>query len=69
MEETVRVVVDAMGGDNAPTEIIKGAVAAVNGRSDIHVILTGQKDTVERELAKYQYPRGAIEVVHASQVS
>lgn len=68
MEETVRVVVDAMGGDNAPTEIIKGAVAAVNGRSDIHVILTGQKDTVERELAKYQYPQGAIEVVHASQV-
>ncbi|MDD6616065.1 MAG: phosphate acyltransferase PlsX [Lachnospiraceae bacterium] len=68
MEETVRIVVDAMGGDNAPTEIVKGAVAAVNGRSDIHVILTGQKDTVERELAKYQYPRGSIEVVHASQV-
>ena len=30
MSETVRVVVDAMGGDNAPGEIVKGAVEAVN---------------------------------------
>ena len=28
MSEIVRVVVDAMGGDNAPGEIVKGAVAA-----------------------------------------
>ena len=30
MAETVRVVVDAMGGDNAPGEIVKGAVEALN---------------------------------------
>ena len=29
MSETVRVAVDAMGGDNAPGEIVKGAVQAV----------------------------------------
>ena len=38
MAETVRVVVDAMGGDNAPTEPVKGAVDAVMERSDILVI-------------------------------
>lgn len=68
MEETVRVVVDAMGGDNAPGEIVKGAVAAVNGRSDIHVILTGQKERIDEELAKYSYPKDRLEIVHTSQV-
>ncbi|MDO4297264.1 MAG: phosphate acyltransferase PlsX [Lachnospiraceae bacterium] len=68
MKETVRIVVDAMGGDNAPGEIVKGAVAAVKGRSDIHIILTGLADKIEKELSRYQYPDGSIEVVHTSQV-
>ena len=53
MSEIVRVVVDAMGGDNAPEEIVKGAIAAVNNHEDIHLILTGLQDAVERELKKY----------------
>ena len=47
MSEIVRVVVDAMGGDNAPGEIVKGAVAAANKHEDMHLILTGLKDAVE----------------------
>ena len=42
MAETVRVVVDAMGGDNAPAEPVKAAVEAVTEREDIVVILTGR---------------------------
>ena len=53
MGETVKVVVDAMGGDNAPGEIVKGAVQAVISHENIHVILTGQEDVVKKELAKY----------------
>ncbi|MCD8021972.1 MAG: phosphate acyltransferase, partial [Lachnospiraceae bacterium] len=34
MSDTIRVVVDAMGGDNAPGELVKGAVQAVNGRDN-----------------------------------
>lgn len=68
MSEMVRVVVDAMGGDNAPEEIVKGAVQAVNARDDIHVILTGYQDAVSRELAKYTYPKERVEVVHTSMV-
>mgnify|MGYP000122731991 CR=1 FL=1 len=52
MAEQVRVVVDAMGGDNAPAEPVKAAVEAVTERQDIKVILTGKQDVIEGELAK-----------------
>lgn len=68
MAETVRVVVDAMGGDNAPGEIVKGAVEAVNLDSAIQVILTGRQEAVQAELAKYTYPKEQIEVVHCDEV-
>lgn len=48
----IRVAVDAMGGDNAPGEIIKGAVLAAQ-KGDVEIILTGPIDILERELAKY----------------
>ena len=69
MAEQVRVVVDAMGGDNAPVEPVKAAVEAVTERQDIKVILTGKQDVIERELAKYSgYPKEQIQIVNASEV-
>lgn len=68
MTEITKVVVDAMGGDYAPAEPVKGAVDAVKSRSDIKVILVGQEDVVKEELAKYTYPEDQIEVVHAEEV-
>ena len=35
----IRIVVDAMGGDNAPGEIVKGAIDALNERKEITIIL------------------------------
>ena len=67
-QEITRVALDAMGGDNAPGELVKGAVDAVNGRSDIKVLLVGQQDVVEKELKQYSYPKEQIEVVHAEEV-
>ena len=63
MSETVRVAVDAMGGDNAPGEIVKGAVQAVQAEKDIKVFLVGRQDAVNAELAKYTYDKEKIEVV------
>ena len=57
MSETVRVVVDAMGGDNAPGEIVKGAVEAVRAENDIKVFLVGRQDAVNAELEKYTYDK------------
>lgn len=69
MSEMVKVVVDAMGGDNAPEEPVKAAVEAVKEKENIQVILTGVQDVIEAELRKYpDYPKDRIRVVHASQV-
>ena len=57
-----------MGGDNAPGEIVKGAVDAVTERNDITVCLTGQKDVIEKELSKYTYKKEQIEIVDAPEV-
>lgn len=68
MQERVKVVVDAMGGDNAPAEIVKGAVEAVNERKDIKVFLTGKKPVVDAQLQNYTYDKDQIEVVDAQEV-
>ena len=60
MQSTTRVALDAMGGDNAPAEVVKGAVDAVNKRNDIKIFLIGQKVPVERELSLYTYPKEQI---------
>ena len=69
MEKEITVVaVDAMGGDNAPTELVKGAVDAVKQRDDIKILLVGIEDVVSQELQKYEYQKDRIEVVNATEV-
>ncbi len=68
MDDVTKVAVDAMGGDNAPVEIVKGAVEAVNENSRIKVYLTGKQDIIEEELAGYTYNKEQIEVVNATEV-
>ena len=60
----VRVTVDAMGGDYAPLEIVKGAVQ-VAGEDGIEVILVGIEDIVLREIAKYDVTNLSLRVVNA----
>ena len=48
MSEITRVALDAMGGDNAPREMVKGAVEAVRKRKDIKVLLTGKEDVIRK---------------------
>ncbi|HBN56548.1 MAG TPA: phosphate acyltransferase PlsX [Lachnospiraceae bacterium] len=67
MQELIKVAVDAMGGDHAPLEIVKGAVEAVNGRENIKVFLVGKEEAVRAELEKYQYDPARVEVVNATE--
>lgn len=46
MQEMIKVALDAMGGDNAPDEIIKGAMEAVGLREDIKVFLVGKEELI-----------------------
>ncbi|MCJ7834239.1 phosphate acyltransferase PlsX [Cuneatibacter sp. NSJ-177] len=68
MEERTRVAVDAMGGDNAPGEIVKGAVEALNKSEKIQVFLVGQEEVVKKELAAYSYDKERLTVVNATEV-
>ena len=67
MQDMIHVAVDAMGGDNAPAEIVKGSVDAVLSRSDIHVILVGMEDSIKQELSRYQYPQSQITIQNATE--
>ncbi len=68
MAEMVNVAVDAMGGDNAPGEIIKGAIEAVNVEKRVKVFLVGKEEAMQKELAKYTYDAAQVEVVHAEEI-
>ncbi len=64
----MNVVLDAMGGDHAPTVNIDGALETVHESEDIHVTLVGDEATIRKELKGRKYKAGSISIVHASQV-
>lgn len=68
MSAEIKVVVDAMGGDNAPEAPVHGAVDALNEADNINVILVGRTDDIKKELSKYTYDEKRIEIVHADDV-
>lgn len=68
MSKNVVIALDAMGGDYAPAETVKGAVEAVNEHPEIKVILVGKEDAVKAELSQYTYDSENIEVVNATEI-
>ena len=68
MQEITKIALDAMGGDNAPCEVVKAAVKATQNRDDIFIYLVGQEDVVNEELAKYTEDKSHIQVVDAPEV-
>ena len=64
----VRVAVDAMGGDYAPEELIKGAILAAQ-KDDVEIVLVGSMNMLEKELAKYKFSNNLpIRCVEANEV-
>ena len=61
----MKIVIDVLGGDYSPDEIIKGAVTAVNLISDVEIILTGDKQKIGEILQSVGYSGDRIEIVHA----
>ena len=68
MSEWIKVAVDAMGGDYAPKEPVKGAVEAVNEKEELFIYLVGQEAAIQKELEQYTYPKDRIQVVAAEEV-
>ena len=48
----MKIIVDAMGGDHAPLEIVKGAAAAARKRSDLTIVLVGKEEEVKKAAAQ-----------------
>src|SRR5438067_4237501 len=64
---TARVALDAMGGDNAPGEIIAGAVQAAR-EYGIGVYLVGREEVIRAELAKHDTNGLDLPIVHTDEV-
>ena len=69
----IKVALDVMGGDNAPYEIVKGAVLAVNENKDLKVYLVGQTAVVHDTLNRLRgeglvINMNALEIIEASEV-
>ena len=63
----MKILIDVMGGDNAPQVPIEAAVKAAN-ELGVHRVLVGDTDTINNELAKYTYPEDKISIAHAPDV-
>ena len=67
-DDKIKIALDGMGGDYAPSEIVKGAVLAAE-KQDVEILLVGARDILEEELAKYKLPRhSSIRLVEAKEV-
>lgn len=63
----MKIALDAMGGDHAPVETVKGAIDAL-AHIESTIVLIGDADAIKAELNKYDYDKARVEVVHASEV-
>lgn len=63
----IRIAVDAMGGDYAPAEIVKGAVDAAR-RYNIAILLVGRREAIEGQLVQLNTQGLSIDIVEASEV-
>src|SRR5579859_7948962 len=67
MSATVRVALDAMGGDNAPGEIVLGAVQAAR-EYNMGVYLVGREEAIRAELAKHDITGLDLPIIHTDEV-
>ena len=63
----MRIVIDGMGGDHAPEEIVKGAVAAAKDIGD-EIFIVGDPAAIRKELEKCRYEGDQIQIVPAHEV-
>jgi glycerol-3-phosphate acyltransferase PlsX len=64
----VKIIVDAMGGDNAPGEIVKGAISAAKARPGLEIVLVGREAEVRSAAGACGGLPGTVSVVNATEV-
>lgn len=64
----MKIVLDVFGGDNAPEEIVKGAVQALQENEGFNLVLVGKKDVIDNLLTEYGYQGDRVEIIDAPDV-
>lgn len=64
----MKIIVDAMGGDNAPGEIVKGALQAARARGDLEIVLVGKEAEVKAAAAACGGLTERVSIVNATEV-
>lgn len=63
----MRIVIDGMGGDNAPKSNVEGVVNAIK-EYNVDLIITGDKKLLEEEFSKYEFDRSKLEIVNTTEI-
>ncbi|MBZ4683023.1 MAG: phosphate acyltransferase [Fusobacteriaceae bacterium] len=63
----IKIALDAMGGDFAPSSTVQGAVEAIKENNNIKIILVGNEEKINEELRKYNYDKEKIEIIHTDE--
>ncbi|HFL3863342.1 TPA: phosphate acyltransferase PlsX [Clostridioides difficile] len=63
----MKIVIDGMGGDNAPKSNVEGAVNAIK-EYQVDLIITGDKYLLEKEFSNYEFDRNKLEIVHTTEI-
>lgn len=64
----MKIIVDAMGGDNAPEQIVLGAIDALYEDKQLEVTLVGDTDAICKVLAGKKYDDNRLEIIDAKDV-
>jgi len=67
-KKEIIIILDAMGGDHAPDEIIKGAGLALEENKNLKIILVGKKKLLNEKLFEFKIKRDLIEIVNADEI-
>lgn len=63
----MKIIIDAMGGDNAPQAPVEAGCKAAD-ELGVNIVLVGKREAIKEELAKYKYNESRIEIVNADDV-
>ena len=58
----IKIVVDCFGGDHSPNANVVGAAEALKRHDDMHLILTGDKSVIEKELSALEYDKERLTI-------
>ena len=64
----MKIIVDGFGGDNAPEEIVRGIVKAINENEGFSIIVTGKQEILDKEFALYTYDKSRVEIINCTEV-